>query len=126
MKGNISIAETEWKVMELLWKEQKLTIGDIKKGLEDTGWSDSTVKTLVRRLVQKGAVKADDSLGQFRYSPMVSEGECKRKETKNLIDRIYNGSVKMLMANLVSDSNLTEEEAEQLFEIIDKMEGDKK
>ncbi len=126
MKGNISIAETEWKVMELLWKEQNLTIGDIKRGLEDTGWSDSTVKTLVRRLVQKGAVKADDSLGQFRYSPMVSESECKRKETKNLIDRIYNGSVKMLMANLVSDSNLSPEEAEQLFEIIDKMEGDKK
>lgn len=126
MKVNISIAETEWKVMELLWKGQKLTIGDIKKGLEETGWSDSTVKTLVRRLVQKGAVKADDSLGQFRYSPLVSESECKRKETKNLIDRIYNGSVKMLMANLVSDSNLTREEAEQLFEIIDKMEGDKK
>lgn len=126
MKVNISIAETEWKVMELLWKEQNLTIGDIKKGLEETGWSDSTVKTLVRRLVQKGAVKADDSLGQFRYSPLVSESECKRKETKNLIDRIYNGSVKMLMANLVSDSNLTREEAEQLFEIIDKMEGDKK
>ena len=126
MKVNISIAETEWKVMELLWKKSNITIGDIKIGLEDTGWSDSTVKTLVRRLVQKGAVKADDSLGQFRYSPLVSESECKRKETKNLIDRIYNGSVKMLMANLVSDSNLTEAEAEQLFEIIDKMEGDKK
>ncbi len=126
MKVNISIAETEWKVMELLWNEQNLTIGDIKKGLEETGWSDSTVKTLVRRLVQKGAIKADDTLGQFRYSPLVGESECKRKETKNLIDRIYNGSVKMLMANLVSDSNLTDEEAMQLFEIIDKMEGDKK
>lgn len=126
MKGNISIAETEWKVMELLWKKSNITIGDIKIGLEDTGWSDSTVKTLVRRLVQKGAVKADDSLGQFRYSPNVEESECKRKETRNLIDRIYNGSVKMLMANLVSDSNLSAEEAEQLFEIIDKMEDDKK
>ena len=126
MKAHISIAETEWKVMELLWKKSNITIGDIKIGLEDTGWSDSTVKTLVRRLVQKGAVRADDSLGQFRYSPLVGESECKRKETRNLIDRIYNGSVKMLMANLVSESNLSPEEAERLFEIIDKMESDNK
>lgn len=51
MNQNISIAETEWKVMELLWSTPNLTIGEIKAGLSYTGWSESTIKTLVRRLV---------------------------------------------------------------------------
>lgn len=122
----INIAETEWRVMELLWDKTMLTIGDIKSGLADTGWSDSTIKTLVRRLTNKGAVRIDDTHGQFRYYPVVKEDECKLKETKNLINRIYNGSVKMLMTSLASESNLTEEETERLMEIIDKMDRGEK
>lgn len=122
MVKEISIADTEWKIMEVLWKENNLTIGDIREKLSSTGWSDSTIKTLVRRLVQKGAIKADDSLGQFRYFPDVSEAKCKKKETRNLINRVYKGSVKMLVANLVSDSNLTDDETKLLMELIDKME----
>lgn len=126
MKKEISIAETEWRVMEVLWKQPMLTIGEIRARLADTDWSDSTIKTLVRRLTQKEAVGIDDSLGQFRYYPIVSEGECRRKETKHFLNRIYHGSVKLLMANLASDSNLTEEETRRLMEIIDKMDrGDK-
>jgi len=122
MKNEISISETEWKVMELLWEREPLTIGEVRDGLKSTGWSDSTVKTLVRRLCRKGAVEADASLGQFRYRTVAREEACRLKETKNLIDRVYHGSVKMLMANLVTDSNLTDEDAKKLMEIIDKIE----
>ena len=123
MNKEIHIAETEWKVMEVLWAGSMLTIGEIKDALADSEWSDSTIKTLVRRLSKKGAVGIDDSQGQFLYYPLVNEEECKLKETKNLINRIYNGSVKMLMANLVSESKLTDEETKKLMDIIDKMEG---
>lgn len=123
MNKDISIAETEWKIMEILWNTPMVTIGEIKSNLTDTDWSDSTVKTLVRRLTQKGAVGFDDTDTHYRYYPIINESECKMKETKNLIDRIYNGSVKMLMTNLVSGSSLSDEEAKKLFDIIDKMEG---
>ena len=109
--------------MEVVWENPMLTIGEIKSSLSDTTWSESTVKTLVRRLTQKGALGIDDTKGHFRYYPFVDESKCKLKETKNLINKIYNGSLKMLMANLVSDSNLTEEEEKQLMSIIDKMDG---
>ncbi|MBE7022456.1 MAG: BlaI/MecI/CopY family transcriptional regulator [Ruminococcaceae bacterium] len=122
MSKEIHIAETEWRVMELLWRTPMLTIGDIKNKLADTDWSDSTIKTLVRRLVQKGALAIDDGEGQFRYYPMVDEKTCKRKETENLINRIYNGSVRLLVSNLVSESKLSEAEFKQLIDIIDKME----
>ena len=123
MNKEIHIAETEWKVMEILWAKPMLTIGEIKDALADSEWSDSTIKTLVRRLCKKGALGIDDSKGQFLYYPLVNEEECKLKETKNLINRIYNGSVKMLMANLASESKLTDEETKKLMDIIDKMEG---
>ena len=125
MSKEFHIAETEWKVMEALWQTPGITMGEIRTILVHTGWSDSTIKTLVRRLAQKGAVDIDDSGTQYRYYPAVSEHECKLKETKSLINRIYHGSVKMLLTNLVSGSNLTEEETRQLMEIIDKMDGGK-
>ncbi len=122
MNREINIAETEWQVMEILWKTPGATIGEIREGLSDTGWSDSTIKTLVRRLVQKGALKANSDAGQFQYVPQVSAEECRLRETKHLIDRVYHGSVKMLMAGLAADSELTEAETKKLMEIIDKIE----
>ncbi len=123
MTREIHIAETEWKVMEALWHKSMLTIGEIKNALADTEWSDSTIKTLVRRLAQKSVIGIDKSGEQFRYYPLVEEEECKLKETRNLIDRVYHGSLKLLMANLVSDSNLSDTDAKKLMDIIDKMEG---
>ena len=123
MQQNVKITETDWRIMETLWKSPNQTIGDIKTALSDTGWSESTIKTLVRRLVQKGVVKADNSGGHFLYTPLVSEEDCQRKETHHFLSRIYHGSVKMMMANLASQSKLTEEEIKKLMEIIDKIEG---
>ncbi len=119
----IHIAETEWRVMQVLWENPMSTIGEVIKELKDTAWSDSTIKTMVRRLTKKEAVGIDSSGAQFLYYALVNEEECKKKETKHLIDRIYNGSLKMLMASLASDSNLTKEEQERIIEIIGKMEG---
>ncbi len=124
MNENISITETEWIVMESLWNCPNQTIGELKASLCDMKWSDSTIKTLLRRLVQKGAVKADDSTGHFVYSSLVEERKCKQKETRHFLSRIYHGSLKLLMTNLASESNLTREETKKLMEIIDKMEGE--
>ena len=56
MKNEINISESEWTVMEYLWNNPMVTITEIRKALSSTGWSDSTIKTLVRRLVSKNAV----------------------------------------------------------------------
>ena len=125
MNRDISIAETEWKVMEVIWENPGATFGDIKNELIGTGWSDSTIKTLLRRLVAKDALGFEDDDGRYKYRALVSQDECRLKETKNLINRIYNGSVKMLMTNLVSDSGLSDDEAAKLMDIISKIEEDK-
>ncbi len=122
MRKEINITESEWNVMEILWNTEFATIGDIKRALSDTNWSDSTIKTLVRRLVAKKAVAINDDEAVFRYYPLISQQDCQKKETKSFINRVYEGSVSMLVTNLVADSNLNEKEREELLELIEKME----
>ncbi len=122
MSKEIKITESEWSVMEILWGTELATIGDIKRALSDTNWSDSTIKTLVRRLVAKKAIAINDDEANFRYYPLISQQDCQKKETKNFINRVYEGSVRMLVTNLVADSNLSEKEREELLELIEKME----
>lgn len=121
MKKEINISESEWMVMEYLWKNPLTTISEIRKALSSTGWSDSTIKTLVRRLVSKKAIAINDEGAVFRYYPLIPQQECRLKETKSFINRVYDGSVSMLVTNLAADSNLTEKETEELLSLIEKM-----
>ena len=98
-----------------------VTITEIRKALSSTGWSDSTIKTLVRRLVSKNAVAINDEAATFRYYPLLTQQECRLKETKSFINRVYDGSVSMLVTNLAADSNLTDKETEELLALIEKM-----
>ncbi len=121
MNYEINISESEWTVMEYLWNNPMVTITEIRKALSPTGWSDSTIKTLVRRLVSKNAVAINDEAATFRYYPLISQQECRLKETKSFINRVYDGSVSMLVTNLAADSNLTDKETEELLALIEKM-----
>lgn len=121
MNNEINISESEWTVMEYLWNNPMVTITEIRKALSSTGWSDSTIKTLVRRLVSKNAVAINDEAATFRYYPLISQQEFRIKETKSYINRVYDGSVSMLVTNLMSDSNLTDKETEELLALIEKM-----
>lgn len=124
MNNEINISESEWTVMEYLWNNPMVTITEIRKALSSTGWSDSTIKTLVRRLVSKNAVAINDEAATFRYYPLISQQECRLKETKSFINRVYDGSVSMLVTNLAADSNLTDKETEELLALIEKMGKD--
>ena len=122
MESVKNISESEWKVLEVLWEKPGSLIGEIRTALADSGWSYSTIKTLVLRLTQKGALYTKESPHGKMYDPAVDEDKSRRDETKHFLDRIYNGSVRMLFSNLVKDSKLSDKEAEELMELIDKME----
>lgn len=122
-KSDWNISDSEWKIMKVLWEKPDLTLGEIAAGLEAAGWSYTTIRTLVTRLMEKGAISADKSSGNFRYYPVVAESECKRNEVSRLLSRVFDGSVSMLVSTLTKDSNLTEEEQKELMSIIEKMDN---
>ncbi len=123
----INISEAEWKIMQILWAEEALTLKEIAGALKGAGWSYTTIRTMVGRLTDKGAVIADKSVANnFKYHAAIDESVCKRKMAVSFIDRVFDGSVSRLVANLAKGSSLSDEERNELMEIIEKMDGGKK
>ena len=122
MENTKNISESEWKVLEILWDKPGSLIGEIRAALADSNWSYSTIKTLVLRLTQKGVLRSEDSAEGKRYYPEINEDTTRRNETKNFMERIYNGSLRMMVSNLVKDSKLSASEVKELMNLVDKME----
>ena len=118
------ISEAELTVLELLWEaNEPLPVTPIRIQLgEKWGWDASTVKTLLRRLCDKGAVKAEKR-DVFYYSPLLSRGEYQSWSTGSLVERVYGGSARDLVASLVAEKRLTQEDLEELRGILYPKEG---
>ena len=109
------ITDSEVKVIRVLWEADcELPIADIRKTIEQTSkWETSTIKTLLRRLCEKGVVLATKK-EVFYYRPAVSEAEYNEYTTQSLIDRLYSGSAKNLVASLLGSNKLDASDIEEL------------
>ena len=109
------ISDAELEVMKLLWQaEDALPVTEIRETLQRTkGWEATTVKTLVSRLVSKGAV-CQEKRNVYYYSPLITEREYNAWATDSLIRRLYNGSARDLVAALVHSDGLTREDIDEL------------
>lgn len=109
------ISDSELEVMRLLWEAGRpLPISDIRIALHQRkGWEPTTVKTLVNRLLSKG-VLSQEKQKVFYYRPLVSQDEYKRWATNRLIDKLYRGSAKNLVAALVDSASLSQGDIQEL------------
>lgn len=120
MKNIPNISDTELIVIKVLWHQSPLTSTEIIYRLKDTTkWSPKTIHTLISRLLKKGAIAVNKSTTPYEYSPLVSEEEVKKYETKSFLHRIYNGSLSMLLSNFVKEENLSNDEINELKKILD-------
>jgi BlaI family penicillinase repressor len=118
---DIRISDAEWLIMKVIWNNSPSTASSVIKHLEqETDWSPKTVQTLIGRLAKKGAlgVKKDTSLNE--YYPLVSKEDCMREETKTFLQKVYDGSLKVLIANFVNNETLSSKEIEELKSILNK------
>ena len=109
------IADSELLILRVLWDAKRpLPVADIRKTIRlRSGWEDSTVKTLLYRLLGKGVV-TQEKRDVFYYSPAVSEKEYNDYTTEKLIDRLYNGSAKNLIASFLSSKKLSDDDIAEL------------
>lgn len=109
------ISDSELEVMKLLWQaEDALPVTEIREALQKSrGWEATTVKTLVSRLVSKGVIR-QEKRKVYYYSPLISEQEYNGWATNNLIERLYHGSARDLVAALVHADGLTQADLEEL------------
>jgi BlaI family penicillinase repressor len=113
------ISQAELEVMKILWKiNEPVSTGDICKELsERMGWERSTVRTLLKRLTEKGSV-ITKKYNVLSYLPVVSEKEYCDLQTKSFVERLYGGSAKRLVSSLVENYNLTPSEIEELRDLL--------
>lgn len=122
--GNTILGQSEWIIMEKLWEQQPRTIMQLFHSLEeDPGWSKSTVNTLLGRMVDKGIIYYEDGGKARQYYPRIKREEAALAETENLLSRVYKGSVSMMMSTLVKKRDFTREEIQELYDILEGLEG---
>lgn len=117
---NISIGDAELEIMKVIWKaKEPVTSLDIGKEVEEKGWKKTTIATFLTRLVEKGALSADKQGKLYYYTPLITEKEYRKSQTKNLIKTLYNGSVRDFAVAFFEEQKLSDKDIEELKAIFE-------
>jgi predicted transcriptional regulator len=108
-----SLTEREAQIMDVLWRQEQATAEAIRSLLPGAP-HDSTVRTLLRVMEQKGLVTHDVEQRTFVYRARVAQSRAKKKAVQGLLNRLFGGSVKNLVLQLLDDEEITPEELERL------------
>ena len=107
--------------MKIIWKNPNCTAQDIIEQLKDSQkWKPKTVKTLIRRLIDKNIVGFEQFGREYKYYSLVNEDECRKAENDSFLHRVYNGSLKSMLLNLIEKENLSKEDLEDLKSILNE------
>lgn len=123
----ISLTQAEWSVMECLWEVGPLTGREVTQRMEKTcGWSRSTTLTLLSRLEAKGALESVPAeKGPKVFSPLLRREDAALGETKDFLDRVYQGSLSLMVSALTKKQALSREELDELYELLKGLEEDR-
>ena len=119
MKEEIKVTNSEWYVMNCLWEKSHLSLMQFVPLLkESAGWSKSTSATMVRRMTEKDLIGYEENGKTKYFFPKVKKQDVVVQETRDFLQRIYDGSVGMMMSALVRQNDLSQEDILELQEIL--------
>lgn len=124
MDRQAGLSQSEWVVMECLWKAPHTLMELVASLNQSVGWSKSTVATMVHRMEEKGIITYVMRGRTKIFSPAVTRKEVTARETRNLLQRAYNGSVGLLVNAMAQSDGLTKADIDELYEILRKAEED--
>ncbi|HEX8667399.1 MAG TPA: BlaI/MecI/CopY family transcriptional regulator [Allosphingosinicella sp.] len=109
------ISEAEHAVMEVLWRESPLAASGVAERVgPERGWSLQTVKTMLSRLVGKGAVVHEEQGRRFLYRPAIARDEFVAGESRRLLDRMFGGRLTPLVAHLAERDSLSADDIAEI------------
>lgn len=121
---NPAITEAESRVMEILWQRAPQGSEDLATQLHAaTGWHENTVRTLLNRLVRKGAVTAERDGRRFLYSPLLTRDAWQTAESRSLLDRVFGGRVAPLLVHFSRTEKLGAKDVAELRKLVDQLES---
>lgn len=118
------LTPAEWYLMECLWEHSPRTARELIEELQKSrGWNRSTTLTVLRRLVEKAQIRCDETADVRTYTPLLRREEALREETNSFLRRAYRGSVSLLVSAMTEQQELSREEIDALYEILDRAKG---
>jgi BlaI family penicillinase repressor len=123
MKTTPKISAAEWEVMAVAWERSPIAASDVVEQLgKKRGWRSRTVRTLLDRLVKKGALRSELEGKRYLYWPCVSMDQCLRQESQSFLHRVFGGEPVSMLIHLVKETKLTAEEIRELKRILKEKE----
>ena len=121
----MKVANTELTILQILWSEAPLTIGQIIARAQDqTDWHENTIKTLVSRLFKKELVGRVKDGKQFFYSPAIEKSQIINQASDSLLGRFFDGKLSPLIAHFANNKKLSDKDIQEIEDILERMKKD--
>lgn len=118
------ISEAESQLLQVLWERHPQSAEEIASALsERQEWALGTVKTLLNRLLNKGAVSAEREGRRYLYTPLLNRSDWEKRESLNLVDRLFGGRLSPLVMHFSSHRKLSEEDLQALRRLLEDRDG---
>ena len=124
MKTSIHITHAEWEVLSVVWERAPVAASTVAEVLEERRrWTLTTVRTLLRRLVNKRMLEQRLDGKRYLYSPLVSAEECVRRESESFLDRVLGRAPSTALIHIVRNAELSKKDINELRRILRQKEG---
>ena len=121
-----SISEAESVVMEVLWRTSPVATADVVAALKHRqDWQEPTIKTLLNRLLKKGAISARREGRRYLYSPVLQRDQWLSSESKGLLDRLFGGRVAPLVTHFSKQRKLSKKDIAELKRLIEELDDER-
>ena len=115
------ISDAEWEVMNVLWQESPRSASEVADAIcERMKWHPKTVKTLLGRLVRKGALRYREEGNRYLYTPVLPRDRYVAAESRSFVDRVFGGDATPALLHIVETMDLSEEDMKELRSILER------
>lgn len=117
----MQISDAEWIVMNLIWSSNPIEAAEVIGRLAAANsWSAATVKTMLHRLVRKGALSTEQAGKKYLYKPSVRRDTCVRQASRSFLERVFGGETTPALIHFVKTAKLTEKDVEEIRAMLDR------
>ncbi len=121
MKKLPQISEAEYEVMKIVWKNAPVSTNEVTETLTSTtDWSPKTIQTMLKRLVNKGALTYVKEGRVFVYTPLVEEDEYISQKSSSFLSRYYDGELTSMVSAYLENDRLSDDEISELRSLLDR------
>jgi BlaI family transcriptional regulator, penicillinase repressor len=115
------ISDAEWEVMKALWDKGPMRSGELVRVVSvENSWHARTIKTLLMRLVRKGAVSTSLEGKRHVYRARVAREACLKKESRSFISRVFDGAFTPALVHMIRQAKLSQQEIDQLKQVLEE------